>query len=227
MKKTIFNQIERSDPLVESAFQRITEAIVNKRLHPGDKLVETRLGEQLGVSRGPVREALSRLEQMGMVQKIPYRGAFVSTLTERDIEELHSVREPLEGLAVRLLARQRNPKAIAKLEALLEAMRQAAVAGRQSRVVSLDADFHDALIALSEHKLLQEIWVTVSVRLRRFLLLKIKRLYRTLDEAVAIHEPIVQAIAAGQEDQAEAEARNHVAEAGRVWNQAAVLDKKV
>ena len=215
MTENTLNQIERADPLVEVVLKQITDAIVTGRLRPEDKLVETKLGEQLGVSRGPVREAFRRLEQMGLVEKIPYRGTFVSTLTDHDIEELHSVREPLEGLAARLIAQQHNPQTIVRLEALLEAMRQTAITGTQSEMIDLDANFHDALIELSEHKLLREIWTPVSVRLRRFLLLKRQRLYQTLAEVAPLHEPIVTAIVAGEAERAEVEARNHVELAGQ------------
>ncbi len=210
-----FKQIERPDPLVEVVVQQIASEIIAGNLHSGDKLVETKLGEQLGVSRVPVREAFRRLEQIGLVEKIPNRGAFVSTLTERDIEELYSVRELIEGLASRLLATRRDPQAIARLEAILEEMRQTATAGDQKRMIMVDADFHDALVKLSDHKLMGEIWEIVHLRLRRFLLLKRKRLYRTLADAALVHEPIVQAIAAGDADRAEAESRRHVVEAGR------------
>ena len=213
MDKNALAQVERADLLVESVLQKITEAIVTNRLRPGEKLVETQLGEQLGVSRGPVREAFRRLEQMGLVEKIPYRGAFVSALTQQDVEELHNVREPLEGLAARLLAERRDPQIIAKLEAILNEMSRGDISSDQGRMIELDVDFHNALIELTEHKLLYEIWQTVSVRLRRFLYLKRERLYRTPLEAVQIHVPIMRAIAAGEAEQAELEARRHVAQA--------------
>jgi DNA-binding GntR family transcriptional regulator len=205
-----FEKIERTDPLAERVLQQITDAIVTGRLRPGDKIVETRLGEQLGVSRGPVREAIRHLEQMGLVEKVPYRGTFVSRLTQRDIEELHKMRELLEGLAARLLAERGDPQAVAKLQAILDEMRQAAISGEPSRMIALDADFHDTLIELSEHKLLREVWRIVSGRLRRFLVLRRHRLYSTLEEAVQLHESVVWAIAAGDAEQAEAKTRRHV-----------------
>jgi DNA-binding GntR family transcriptional regulator len=205
-----FEKIERTDPLAERVLQQITDAIVTGRLRPGDKIVETRLGEQLGVSRGPVREAIRHLEQMGLVEKVPYRGTFVSRLTQRDIEELHKMRELLEGLAARLLAERGDPQAVAKLQAILDEMRQAAISGEPSRMIALDADFHDTLIELSEHKLLREVWRIVSGRLRRFLVLRRHRLYSTLEEAVQLHESVVWAIAAGDAEQAEAKTRHHV-----------------
>ena len=214
MDKGTLQQIERGD-LVDNVVHEITEAIVEGRLQPGHQLVETEVGQQLGVSRGPVREAIRRLEQMGVIEKIPYRGAFVTVLTTRDVKELHDLREPLEGLAARLVAEQNGPEAATVRGVIIEEMRAVDAAGDQSLMVSLDAGFHDTLVELSGHKLLQELWVTISVRLRTFLLLKQERMYGTPEEAAALHEPIIAAIAQGDATRAEREARSHVAKAGR------------
>ena len=214
MVKGTLHQIERGD-LVDTVADQITEAIVEGRFRPGDKLVETQVGDQLGVSRGPVREAIRRLEQMGIIEKIPYRGSFVTVLTARDVQELHDLREPLEGLAARLVAEYNSDEAVTVLTSIIEEMRSTRPSEDQNRMVRLDAGFHDALIELSRHKLLQELWVTISVRLRTFLLLKQERLYGTPAEAAAIHDPIIAAIADGDPVRAEREARRHVANAGR------------
>ena len=219
MEEPTLDQIERGDPLVDNVLQKITEAFVTNRLKPGDKLTETQLAEQLGVSRGPVREAIRRLEQMGLVEKIPYRGAFISQLTEHDIIELYSVREPLEGLAARILSQRNHLEAVTELEKLLTEMEQAAAAGDRGKIVILDADFHDMLVSLCEHKLLNEIWQPVSIRMRRFLLLKNKHRYDDdLNLAVRLHQPIVEAIASGNTLQAEETAREHVLGAIRYLN---------
>ena len=211
MNENTFNQIQRADPLVESVLQNISEAIVIGRLQPGNKLVETQLAEQLGVSRGPVREAIRRLEQMGLVEKIPYRGTFVSQLTNFDIEELYSVREPLEGMAARLLAQRQDTVALDSLNAIIKGMSQAAETSDKSKIVTLDADFHDSLISLCNHKLLNEIWAPVSIRMHRFLLLKNKNRYENdLRIVVHLHTPIVDAIAAGDGTEAEMAARKHI-----------------
>jgi len=220
MDENTFDQIQRADPLVESVLQNISEAIVIGRLQPGNKLVEAQLAEQLGVSRGPVREAIRRLEQMGLVEKIPYRGAFVSQLTNYDIEELYSIRESLEGLAARLLAQRQDARAVTSLNAIIKRMSQAAEAGDESKIVTLDADFHDTLISLCNHKLLNEIWEPVSIRMRRFLLLKKRYRYENdLKMVVRLHTPIVEAIAAGDVTEAEVVARNHVVGAIQYLNE--------
>lgn len=201
-----FRQIQR-DPLVETVVQQITNAIVTGSLRAGDKLGETQLGEQLGVSRGPVREAIQRLEQLGLVEKIPYRGAFVSEITPRDIEELHAVREALEGVAARTLTDQQNETAVRALHTIVDEMRRVSAA-EPSQIAMLDADFHDTLVSSTENGLLNELWTVVGVQLRRFLSMKRQQLY--YDQAAALHEPIVLAIAEGDADRAEKAAREHV-----------------
>jgi DNA-binding GntR family transcriptional regulator len=215
MNDISFNLISRANPLIESVVEQISESIIAGNLQPGDRLVEERIGQQLGVSRGPVREAFRRLEQLGLIEKIPYRGAFVANLTEKDIRELHDLRELLEILAIRLISQKSDQADITRLEEHLNKMRQAARENKRSEMVKLDADFHDNLIELSRHKLLQDIWAVMRVRFRRYLLLKPKRLYQNLDEAIHLHEPIVAAIKAGNGELAETELLNHIRAAGK------------
>lgn len=214
MNDKILEQIERGD-LVQTVLDRLTEAIVTGRLKPGDKLVESQVSDQLGVSRGPVREAIRRLEQIGLVEKIPYRSTRVASLTADDVRELHDLRAPMEGLAARLVAAGQDPEAIAHLESLVRQMREAPPSVDQARMVALDVGFHDSLIELSEHGLLQELWTIVGARLRTFLALKRERLYASPAEAAALHEPILDAIRAGDARAAEEAARRHVMAAGR------------
>ncbi len=221
MPEKILQSIERGD-LVDQVVDEIVAAIVTGQFAPGARLVEMQIGEQLGVSRGPVREAFRRLEQMGLVVKIPYRGTFVPTLTVDDVRELHDLRAPLEGLAARLVAEKGDPSAARQLAAILKAMRRLPVSGDASRTITLDADFHDTLIALAGHRLLQELWATIGVRLRSFLMLKRRRIYRTPQEAAELHRAIVEAITAGDGPAAEKAAFEHAVEAGRrhvdAWN---------
>lgn len=196
---------------MEIVLQKITDAIATGQIESDNKLVEARLAEQLGVSRGPVREAFRRLEQMGLVEKIPYRGTFVTELNPQDIRDLYLVRAVLEGLAARTLAERRNAKDAERLQECLSQMQQAIKEERPSELFLRDAAFHDALIALTENRLLAEAWQPVSVHMKRIILLKRERPYRTLDEVVNVHRPLIEAIVAGDPDRAEEETRRHVA----------------
>lgn len=203
------HQIDRPN-LVDTVVDAITQAIIHGQLSPGDKLVEERLGEQLGVSRGPVREAIRRLQQMGLVEKIPYQGTFVSRLTEQDIVELHSLRVPLECLAVRLLAERRPLQGLSAVDRIMDEMRRAAAANDRRLIVNLDADFHDALVLHSGHKLLIGVWQVLGVQIRRFLLLKRTHTYQTIEGVLPPHEKIVRAIHAGDPAGAEQAMKEHL-----------------
>jgi DNA-binding GntR family transcriptional regulator len=214
MSEHSLEPIERSVSAAQKVSRQITQAIVRGELEPGQRLVEAAIGEQLGVSRSPVREAFHELEQLGLVEKIPYRGVFVSALTRDDVRELYTIREPLEGLAARLLAERNDKDAAAELQLILDGMAEAVATSDQRRVTELNADFHDTLISLTGHQLLQEIWPIVGSRMRRFLFLSEPRSDMALREVVALHEPIVEAVAAGDPERAEAEARQHVVNYG-------------
>lgn len=206
----MFSEIERGESLVEIILQRVTDAIVSGEIGPDEKLIEARLAQDLGVSRGPIREAVCRLEQMGLVEKVPYMGTFVRGVSRKDIEDLYEVRAELEGLAARKLATAKDSQHVVELQAILQEMEKAMKAERPSQLFLQDAAFHDALIYMTENKLLGEIWNLVGTQLRRIILLKRDRPYRSLEEIIAIHAPIVEAIASGDPQCAEAEARQHV-----------------
>ena len=88
--------------LVHLAVESIRDMILSGRLSPGDRLIEERLTEELGISRPPLREALRLLEQEGLIETRPRRGAVVATLTDQDVFEILTLRSALERLAVEL-----------------------------------------------------------------------------------------------------------------------------
>lgn len=210
MDQKIFTPISRQDLLVSTIVEDISNAIVYGKLQPGDQLVEERLAAEFGVSRVPIREALLRLEALGLIEKKPYRKAFVSKLEQREIAELYNVRLVLEGIAVRLLAEKPDSPDLDTLDKIIERMRQAALAEDRSGVLVHDADFHDALIAASGNELLANIWSMVSIKMRRFLFLKRRHTHRSAAEVLAVHEAILQAIRSGDPDQAEAAIASHL-----------------
>ncbi|MCY4527243.1 MAG: GntR family transcriptional regulator [Anaerolineaceae bacterium] len=148
------------------------EAILCGDLSPGQPLVETELAAQLGVSRAPLREAIQILNSEGLVETIPRRGTRVSTLERKDIVELYSLRGVLEALAIRCIIDQSDPCDLRRLEAICERMLNAANANRLRKVNDLDHSFHDTLIAMSGHCLLQTTWNLVALRVRRVMTLR-------------------------------------------------------
>jgi DNA-binding GntR family transcriptional regulator len=98
----VFSKQKRAT-LTDQALRQIREAIRSGKLKPGDRLLETQLAEEMHISRFPIREALRYLEKEGLVQTEPFKGTYVAQLTEKDMEELYSLRSAIEELAVRIL----------------------------------------------------------------------------------------------------------------------------
>ena len=100
-----FSRMRTGSTLTERVYSSVKEAILSLNLKPGSPLVEDELAGQLGTSKTPVRDALLALERDGLVTKIPYKGTYVSELTEDDAVEIFQLRSALEGLASRLAAK--------------------------------------------------------------------------------------------------------------------------
>src|SRR5207244_781821 len=108
--------------LWQRVYDHLREEILAGRLKPGAELAEVALSEQLGVSRGPLREAIGRLASEGLVTVRPRRGAVVRSLSKEEFLELYQVREALEMMAVRLAVPKLAAGDIAELEQLIAAM---------------------------------------------------------------------------------------------------------
>lgn len=111
--------------LVEEVSRVLKEAILEGTLRGGEQLVEAELKEQFGVSRSPIREALRDLEKKGLVEIVPRKGAFVRSISSRDIEENFPVRAVLEGLAAKKALHKLGPEQIREMEKALQNMRGA------------------------------------------------------------------------------------------------------
>lgn len=140
----------KSLPLGQTAYKIIRERILEQVFQPGEALVEARLAEDLGMSRTPIRDALSRLEQEGLVVAIPNKGTFVESLRPFDVAEIFDIREVIEGLAARLLTRRITRS---QTEIIQELARKA---DGPDATVSDDAEFHFAIVRMSGSPRLME-----------------------------------------------------------------------
>ncbi len=196
--------------LREHVVDVLHDAILSGDLRPGQPLVETELAAQLGVSRAPLREAMQILNSEGLVETIPRRGTRVRSLGRRDIVELYSLRGSLEALAIRCIIEQSDPCDLRRLESISERMLRAANANNIRKLNELDHSFHDTLIAMSGHGLLQTTWNLVALRVRRVMTL---RNMRNSDIRLVAHShvPILEAIRRRDAERATAAIQAHVA----------------
>jgi DNA-binding GntR family transcriptional regulator len=189
---------------------QIRERIRTGRLTPGHRLVVSELTREFGVSRGPAREALSRLETEGLIEITPNRGAAVRQMSRRDVVELFEVREMLEGRAARLAAQNIDAgnNRVEMLEALAEAQRWS----RTEEVLGYsDANeaFHNLVFLQADQRLLSTLVGQTQTHVYRVLV----DAYFSIDRVRAAsvqHEQIIEAILAGDGTRAEAAMQRHV-----------------
>ena len=171
------------------------------------------LSRQLGVSRAPIREALRILNSEGLVETIPYHGTTVRRLTRADIEEIYSMRILLETYALERAIEDGDAADLSRLRDMVGGMVTAGDTGDLITVNALDRDFHDALIEMSEHRLLQSMWLTVAMKVRQVMAL-VNRRNTDLTQIARNHLPLLDAMDASDVARAKAILRGHISSAG-------------
>ncbi|WP_232778599.1 GntR family transcriptional regulator [Carbonactinospora thermoautotrophica] len=185
--------------LTDAVAVNIRQAILAGRFAPGQQLREVELAQELQVSRGPVREALIRLEQEGLVQVRWHRGATVVRLSLADAEEVYTLRAALETLAVRFAVLRATDAEIDELEALVNQMQEAVDAGRHRELIELDVEFHDRIYRASRHQRLITAWNGLRSQVALFLLNRQAVSHDYPEVVVTEHAAIARALRAREE----------------------------
>lgn len=210
---TTLKPLDAPRSLAEDAADRIREEILAGGLRQGEHLVEAKIADQLRISRGPVREAFKLLRAEGLLKEEPRRGTFVVSLTADDVREIYGLRAALEGRAARLLARAKDPAAIARLDELADGIDRAVDSGDAAAVARADLAFHHGLCELCGNSRIQEVFVRYVPTLRALLRLD-ERVLSSLDEVSLQHRPFVEAIRSGDEEKAAGLLAQHAEHAG-------------
>ena len=205
-------QIKKS-PLERQAAAALRGRILSGEFLPGHRLVESWLAKQLGLSRGTVRAALSELVHEGLVEQVAYTRWAVPALSAKDAWELYTLRRALEGLAARLVAQHMLPDTVRRVQTAFGDIKAAAAQGDRAALSDCDAALHKLIIDLSGHQRLQRQYTVIEQQTRRYISIS-NTLTVDADGIVAQHEPIVEALLAGDPDRAEREAKQHNFEEG-------------
>ncbi len=199
--------------LVEDAMERLRHAVLSGQFRQGERLIETKVAQQLQVSRGTVREAFKLLRAEGLVEEEPRRGTFVVSLSGRDAREIYELRAAIEGRAAFVIARAGDAASIDQLDALCTQMESAEAAGDHAGVYAGDLAFHETLCRLSGNARLHEVFLRYVSALRALLQLD-TRIYGPLENVVGGHRVLVDAIRSGDAEAARVLAEQHCDQAG-------------
>jgi DNA-binding GntR family transcriptional regulator len=184
---------------VEIISDELRSAIMYGSLASGSQLGEADLAARLGVSRGPLREAMQRLVQEGLVRSEPHRGLFVITLAEEDVEDVYLARLAIERAACQMIMDRNRGEALVRLTEALQAL--VGAAEQRDRIAMSDADqaFHQVLVAASGSPRLERMAQTLLVE-ARMCLNALQDKYPEPADLVEEHRKLVEAINDGDEE---------------------------
>jgi DNA-binding GntR family transcriptional regulator len=196
--------------LAELIVAQLRGAIFTGQFEPGEQLRAAPLAESLGVSIGPIREALAQLEREGLVVMRPSRTAVVARLTREDFEEVYSLRLALERLAMQYTIRNATPADLDEMMAVVNLMIRRVNEGiTEKEAADLDMHFHDLLYRASRHTRLQSCWTNLRPQIYVFLLSR-NVAHPDFRSQMVGHRDIVEAIRDGDEHDAVQCIENHI-----------------
>jgi DNA-binding GntR family transcriptional regulator len=187
--------------LWQRVYDHLRAGILEGELEPGTELAEVALSEQLGVSRGPIREAIGRLAAEGLVNVRPRRGAVVRSLSKEEFLELYQVREALERMAVQLAVPRLTETQLKELAALNEVMDSSAAHEDVQGFFEANVAFHARLLEASGNRKLQDLYRQLLGQLGRYRLRSLT-LRGNLQRSVSEHAAILRAAKRGDAERA-------------------------
>jgi len=197
----------------EQAYQCVRDAITFGKLKPGEKVLEKSVGETFQLGRTPLREALRQLEMEGFIDALPNRGAFVRKISVEDVEHVYDVLAILEGFAVENATASANPSLLAELKEIEKRLIQDAKRKDFRKWLDDNARFHELFQGVTGNTVLSENVSNLRRRTYRYraLLLSISG---HIEEYLADHRKIVDAVTEGKAEKAGKAMRRHVQRAG-------------
>ncbi|MEV6818578.1 GntR family transcriptional regulator [Nocardiopsis dassonvillei] len=179
---------------------QLRSAIMYGSLAPGDQLGESELAGQLGVSRGPLREAMQRLVQEGLLRSERHRGLFVRELTPADVRDVYVARLAVERTACELIMRGNRGEAVARLTPAVERLAAAAASRDRNAMSDADQAFHQTLVSCAGNSRLERMAQTLLVETRMCLTV-MQDVYPEPEELLDEHRRILDAIVDGAEEE--------------------------
>ncbi|MGE3286207.1 MAG: GntR family transcriptional regulator [Pseudonocardia sp.] len=199
--------------LREQLREEILTRILDGDYAPGERIVESRLMKEYGVSQAPIREALRDLEAMRFVESEAHRGVRVRSVTEKEIGEMYPVRAALEETAGRLAAPHVTEDVLGALTAELDAMREAHRRGDLHAQLVHDARFHEVIFETAGNGLLLDMWRSLHAEIRALVT------YQRVEDVGGIvdaHVPILEALRERDPALAGSEMRHHIEHYGQL-----------
>ena len=192
----------------DSVFSILRNAILDKKLEPGQRLVERNIAEQMGISRTPVREAINKLILERLVTHIPRKGVVVSGFTKADIVEILAIRTSLEALICSIAAKKIKPRELKRLESLAKQISDEHGKGNLKKSNQLNDKFHEIIYRTAESPRVYDFLNTLHEYITKFTQVAYSKPGRP-EEVWVEHNAIIDALRRHDSAEAETVAKTH------------------
>jgi DNA-binding GntR family transcriptional regulator len=210
MEETIekANHLFQRQNVSEELIKMIKKQILAGELNPGDRIVETKLARQLGLSQSPIREALRQLQGEGIIKIVPNKGPSVVSLEMKDIFEVYSIRSMLEGLAMRMAVQNATDEEIGELERFYESMKAKLHDDSVPYLLEDSLQIHETIIRLSNHSRLHKMYQSITFQVA--LVNRMLGVRSSKEQEVEEHGELITALKKRDPDEAEHIMRKHI-----------------
>ena len=190
----------------------IKRAIGSGIIKPGEKINETKIAKDMGISRSPVREALQELKKEGVVINIPYKGTYVNLLGKKDIEDMYIIRSLLEAYAIEKVIENKNENILKCLKKNVEDIERAVEKKQMKELVNKDIEFHRNICNFTGNKKLIDIWEGFQTQIE--VLIKLESDFYERFKLLAVeHKELLSLIVEGKVKQAQEKVKAHILQA--------------
>ncbi|MBP3470033.1 MAG: GntR family transcriptional regulator [Lachnospiraceae bacterium] len=196
-------------PLRDVVFNTLRQAILRGELKPGERLMEIKLANKLGVSRTPIREAIRKLELEGLVLMIPRKGAEVADISEKSLRDVLEVRKALEELAVQLACDKITKEEIEDLKKAAEDFKKILKSRDITEIAEADVRFHDIIFMATDNQKLVQLLNNLREQMYRFRVEYLKK-EEVHPQLIAEHEKIIEHIMERDKVKASAIVSEHI-----------------
>ncbi|MCD9026093.1 GntR family transcriptional regulator [Cohnella silvisoli] len=205
---------ERGNSLSERVYLSLRESIVKGEFYPGVRLLVLEIANSLKISQAPVREAMERLKQEGLLISNHNKGSFVAEIKQEEIEEIYALRELIEWDAVKRSIPDLQPSDFTHLIEIYKSMKRAAENNDLFQLIDLDMEFHRFFFTKSGNKTILQIWDQIHIKIKRFLSITNILYFPDLITIAEGHMPLIEALQTGNEKEVEKRFIEHMKE---VW----------
>lgn len=219
----LFDQRKENRSLTSIIFEKVREDILNGKYANGDKIVEAKLADELGVSRTPVREALKQLELDGLVESLPNRGVVVKGITTQDIDDIYAIRLAIEAIAAKWAVERMDNDEVEQLKEIYDLMEFYTFKEDVEKTFELNTKFHETMYRGTKSRYLEHVLKDFQLFIKSTRSESLKSEGR-IDRALKEHKHIVDAFKERDSERAVEAVVNHIVNSRTNVNR--IMDEK-